>query len=130
MAKNKPAVEKELPSPFQAHQTGVDLMIEAVYKLRNLNLDLTGFGLMQEYNVNKCIDALTRCVVDSHSDSVIDQRPFAAAWLKMLNHYIESAVWCFVYNSNRGVLPEKKAGSLADTALAEYRKVALAHGVE
>lgn len=114
MAKNKPAVEKELPSAVDAHKIALALISEAQHK--------TGSSMYDGYNIVKCMNNLKQAGWDSLNENIMmDMRPFAAAWLKMLNHYIESTIWCFVYNSNRGVLPEKKAGSLADTALAEYR---------
>lgn len=124
MAKNKSVpVEKPLPPATDSYKAGVALIKEAQR--------LTGDPIYGQYNIVNCYNHLNQMGWSSlNENAVMDFRPFASAWLKLLNHYIESAVWCTIFNVNRAHIDTNKSAKIADEALAQYRKVALAYGVE
>lgn len=125
MAKHKPGEEKPLRSVREIYEAGTALINEARSKIP---VPFSVYSIYDGYNVAKYATALKEaCWAGLDESAVIDHRPFAEAWLKLLNHALESAMWCFIYNSNRLVLEEKKAAGFAEEALREYRKVVLAY---
>ena len=123
MSKNKSkgtkSEEKPLKSVKECHEIGIQLWNYAQLQMPDM---LSNF-----YNTDKCIKELHKVM---GLNGVTDFAPFANAWLKMLNHYIESALWCSIFNSNRLVLDDRKSMSMADEALKGYRTMALKFDVE
>lgn len=109
--------EKPLKSVEECHSIATQLRGYAQAQMSTHLLDF--------YNTEKCWRELTEFLLKQSNQAVMDFAPFANSWLRLLHHYIETALWCSVFNSNRFVLDDKKAMSMADEALKGYREVAL-----